>query len=73
MLATIGQSDVRAGNRAPLQTHWRRADHARLELAGAFPSPGVRLRAQAYSSSEFASAPPYSGRFLMPSRVRHLE
>ena len=26
-----------------------------------------------YSSSDPASAPPYSGRFLMPSRVRHLE
>ena len=36
-------------------------------------SVAVLAAVQSYSSAYPASAPPYSGRFLMPSRVRHLE
>ena len=34
--------------------------------------PGIAV-VRSYSSSDPASVPPYSGRFFIPSRVRHLE
>jgi Zn-dependent protease with chaperone function len=44
-----------------------------VSLLATHPPVAERIgMAEAYSSSS-ASAPPYSGRFLMPSRVRHLE